>query len=60
MNVFLTNFPLFNHALFILILTNDFLNFIEIINWVFVIKVSIFDCENRVVEKVFDRLLKFM
>ena len=36
-----------------LILKNDFLNFIEIINWVFVIKVSIFGCENRVVEKVF-------
>ena len=60
MNVFLTNFPLFNYVLFILILTNDFLNFIEIINWVFVIKVSIFGCENRVVEKVFGRLLKFM
>ena len=43
-----------------LILTNDFLNFIEIINWVFVFKVSIFGRENRVVEKVFDRLLKFM
>ena len=41
MNVFLTNFPLFNYVLFILILTNDFLNFIEIINWVFVIKVSV-------------------
>ena len=60
MNVFLTNFSLFNHVLFMLILTNDFLNFIEIINWVFVIKVSIFGYENRVVEKVFDRLLKFM
>ena len=43
-----------------LILTNDFLNFIEIINWVFVIKFSIFGCENRVVEKIFVRLLKFM
>ena len=60
MNVFLTNFSLFNHVLFMLKLTNDFLNFIEIINWVFVIKVSIFGYENRVVEKVFDRLLKFM
>ena len=60
MNVFLTNFPLFNYVLFILILTNDFLNFIKIINWVFVIKVSIFGCENRVIEKVFGRLLKFM
>ena len=43
-----------------LILTNDFLNFIEIMNWVFVIKVSIFGCENRVVEEVFEKLLKFM
>ena len=60
MNVLLANFSLFNHVLFMLILTNDFLNFIEIINWVFVIKVSIFGYENRVVEKVFDRLLKFM
>ena len=38
-----------------LILTNDFLNFIEIMNWVFVIGVSIFGCENKVVEEVFDR-----
>ena len=43
-----------------LILTNDFLNSIEIINWMFMIKVSIFGCENRVVEKIIDRLLKFM
>ena len=43
-----------------LILTNDFLNFIEIMNWVFVIEVFIFDCENRVVEEVFDKLLKFI
>ena len=43
-----------------LILTNDFLNFIEIMNWVFVIKVFIFGCENRVVEEVFENLLKFM
>ena len=42
-----------------LILTNDSLNFIEIINWVFVIKVSIFGYENKVVEKVFGRLLRF-
>ena len=42
------------------IFTNDFLNFIEIMNLVFMIKVSIFDCENRVVEEVFRRLLKFM
>ena len=60
MNMFLANFSLFNHVLFMLTLTNDFLNFIEIINWIFVIKVSIFGCENRVVENVFDRLLKFM
>ena len=33
------------------ILTNDFLNSIETINWVFMIKVSIFDFENRVIEK---------
>ena len=58
--MFLANFPLFNHVLFILILTNDFFNFIEIINRVFVIKVSIFGCENKVVEKVFGKLLKFM
>ena len=43
-----------------LILTNDFLNSIEIINWVFMIMISIFGCENRVIEKVFGRLLKFM
>ena len=43
-----------------LILINDFLNSFEIINWEFMIKVSIFGCENRVVEKVFGRLLKFM
>ena len=43
-----------------LILKNDFLNLIEIMNWVFAIEVSIFYCENRVVEEVFDRLLKFM
>ena len=60
MNVFLANFSLFIHVLFMLILTNDFLNFIEIINWVFMIKVSIFCCENRVIEKVFSRLLKFV
>ena len=60
MNVLLANFSLFNHVLFMLILTNDFLNFIEIINWVFVIKVSIFGCENRVIEKMFDRLLIYV
>ena len=43
-----------------LILTNDFLNFVEIINWVFVIEAFIFGCENRVVEEVFENLLKFM
>ena len=61
MNVFLANLSLFNHILFMLILTNDFLNSIEMmINWVFMIKVSIFGCENRVIEKVFGRLFKFM
>ena len=60
MNVFLANFSLFNHVLFILILINDFLNFIEIMNWVFAIEVSIFGCENKVVEEVFERLLKFI
>ena len=59
MDVFLENLSLFNHVLFMLILTNDLLNFIEIINWVFVIKVSIFGYENKVVEKVFGRLLRF-
>ena len=53
MNMFLANFSLFNHVLFMLILTNDFLNSIEIINWVFMIKVSIFGYENRMIEKVF-------
>ena len=60
MDVFLANFSLFNHALFMLILTNDFLNFIETMNWVFVIEVSLFGCENGVVEEVFEKLLKFM
>ena len=60
MNVFLANFSLSNHVLFMLILANDFFNSIEINNWVFIIKVSIFGCENRVIEKVFGRLLKFM
>ena len=58
--MFLANSSLFNHALFILILTDDFLNFVEIINWVFVIEAFIFDFENRVVEEVFENLLKFM
>ena len=53
MDVFLANFSMFNYVLFILILTNDFLNFIEIVNWVTAIEVSIFDCENRVVEEMF-------
>ena len=60
MDVFLTNFFLFNHILFMLILTNNFLNFIEIMNWVFVIELFIFSCENKVVEEVFEGLLKFM
>ena len=58
--MFLANFSSFNYVLFKLILKNDFLNFVEIMNWVFVIEVSIFGCENRVVEDVFGRLLKFM
>ena len=53
MDVFLANFSMFNYVLFILILTNDFLNFIEIVNWVTAIEVSIFGCENRVVEEMF-------
>ena len=56
----LANFSLFNYVIFMMILTNNFLNFVEIMNWVFVIEVSIFGCENRVVEDVFGRLLKFM
>ena len=60
MDVFLTNFSLFNHVPFMLILTNNFFNFIEIMNWVFVFEVPIFGCENRVVEEMFERLLKFM
>ena len=60
MDVFLTNFFLFNHILFMLILINNFLNFIEIMNWVFVIELFIFSCENKVVEEVFEGLLKFM
>ena len=43
-----------------LILTNDFFNFIEIMNWVFEIEVSIFGCENRMVEEMFEKFLKFM
>ena len=60
MDVFLANFSLFNHVLFMLIFINDFLNFIKIMDLVFVIEVSIFGCENRVIEEVFGRLLKFM
>ena len=41
-----------------LILTNDFLNFIEIMNWVVVIEVSIIGYENKMVEEVFEKLLK--
>ena len=29
-------------------------------NWMFEIEVSIFDCENKVVEELFVRLLKFI
>ena len=60
MDVFLVNFFLFNHVLFMSILTNNFLNFIAIMNWVFVIELFIFSCENKVVEEVFEGLLKFM
>ena len=59
-DVFLANFSLFNHVLFMLIHTNDFLNFIKIMNWVFEIGVSIFSYENRVIDEMFGRLLKFM
>ena len=41
-------------------LMNDILNFIEIMNLVFAIEIFIFGCENRVIEEVFGRLLKFM
>ena len=58
--MFLANFSLFNHVLFMLIRTNNFLNFIEIMNWVFEIGVSIFGYKNRVIEEMFGRLLKFM
>ena len=60
MDVFLDNLSLFNHILFMLILIDDFFNFIDIMNWVFVNEVSIFDCENKVVEELFVRLLKFI
>ena len=60
MNVFLANFFMFDHVLFMLILTNDFLNFIEIMNWVFAIEVFVFSFENRVVKEEFGKLLKFM
>ena len=53
MDVFLANISLFNHVLFILILTNNFLNYIEVMSWAFAIEVSIFGCDDRVVEKVF-------
>ena len=60
MDVFLANFSFFNHVLFMLILTNNFFNFIKTMSWVFAIEISVFDCENRVVEKVFGRLRKFV
>ena len=60
MDVFLDNLSLFNHILFMLILIDDFFNFIDIMNWVFVNEVSIFDCENKVVEEVLESLLKFI
>ena len=43
-----------------LIRTNDFLNFTEIMNCVFAIDVSIFSCENKAAEEEFGKLLKFM
>ena len=43
-----------------LILKNNFFNFIKTMSWVFAIEISVFDCENRVVEKVFGRLRKFV
>ena len=43
-----------------LILTNDFLNLIEIMNCVFAIEASVFSFENRVVMEEFGKLLKFM
>ena len=59
-DMFLANFSFFNQVLFMLILTNNFFNFIETMSWVFAIEVSIFGCENRMVEKVFERLCKFV
>ena len=56
----LANFSLFNQVLFMLKLINDFLNFVEIMNWVFEIEISIFGYENRVAEEVFGRFLKFV
>jgi len=58
--MFLVNLSLFNQVLFMMILTNNFLNFIEKMNLVFEIGVSIFGCENGVVEELFGRLHKFM
>ena len=60
MDVFLANISLFNDILFMLVLTNYFLNFIEIMIWAFEIWVSIFGCENGVVEEMYGRLLKFI
>ena len=62
MDVLIADFSLFNHVLFmlILIITNDFLNFIEIMNWMFEIEISIFGYENREVEEMFGRFLKLM
>ena len=58
--MFVANFSLFIHALFMLIITNDFLNLIEIMNCVFAIEVFVFSFENRVVKEEFGKLLKFM
>ena len=58
MVVFLANFSWSNHILFMLIIIDDFLNFIEIMNWVFMIEISIFDCENKVAKEVFEHGFK--
>ena len=52
-----SQFFLLDHVFLMLILTNDFL---KTMNWVFEIGISIFDCEYRVAEKVFERLLKIL
>ena len=58
--VILTNGADCKDSKLVLTLTNNLFNFIETMSWVFAIEVSIFGCENRVVEKVFGRLCKFV